>query len=201
MAGKFSVRLAELRKDKGISQKTAASKLGISQALLSHYEKGIRECSLDFLKKAAAFYNVTTDYLLGLNDNKTGLGISLDEKDNAQDSEYSLSTVYRAAFLLEKSIKNKEIEELVKNFLSVGLYRLICAAVNSGDVSPEWLSFPTDFSASMADMISAKLLRNLNSAKSAKQKPLSKEPECIKTVINIAEKNFVSVIDGLIETK
>ena len=48
-----------------MSQKQAAADLGISQALLSHYEKGIRECGLDFLVKTAEYYDVTTDYLLG----------------------------------------------------------------------------------------------------------------------------------------
>ena len=54
-----------LREEKGLSQKQAASELGISQPLLSHYEKGIRECSLDFVVKTADYYNVTCDYLLG----------------------------------------------------------------------------------------------------------------------------------------
>ena len=36
-----------LRKERGITQKQAAEDLGVSQALLSHYEKGIRECGLD----------------------------------------------------------------------------------------------------------------------------------------------------------
>lgn len=54
-----------LRKEHGISQKQAASDLGVSQALLSHYEKGIRECGLEFLVKAADYYNVSCDYLLG----------------------------------------------------------------------------------------------------------------------------------------
>lgn len=54
-----------LRKERGLSQKQAASDLGISQALLSHYEKGIRECGLDFLCKAADYYEVSADYLLG----------------------------------------------------------------------------------------------------------------------------------------
>ena len=36
-----------LRKERGLSQKKAAEELCISQALLSHYEKGIRECGLD----------------------------------------------------------------------------------------------------------------------------------------------------------
>ena len=36
---KFAVVLSQLRKERGISQKKAATDLGISQALLSHYEK------------------------------------------------------------------------------------------------------------------------------------------------------------------
>ena len=57
--------IALQRKERNISQKQAASDLGISQALLSHYEKGIRECGLDFLVKIADYYNVSCDYLLG----------------------------------------------------------------------------------------------------------------------------------------
>ena len=54
-----------LRKERGISQKQAAEDLGVSQAVLSHYEKGVRECGLDFLVRAADYYEVSTDYLLG----------------------------------------------------------------------------------------------------------------------------------------
>ena len=54
-----------LRKERGLSQKQVAADLGISQALLSHYEKGLRECKLDFLIKVADYFEVSTDYLLG----------------------------------------------------------------------------------------------------------------------------------------
>ena len=47
-----------LRKERGITQKQAAEDLGVSQALLSHYEKGIRECGLDFVVRVADYYNV-----------------------------------------------------------------------------------------------------------------------------------------------
>ena len=57
--------LTLLRKERGLSQKRAAADLGISQALLSHYEKGMRECGLDFLARAASYYGVSCDYLLG----------------------------------------------------------------------------------------------------------------------------------------
>lgn len=61
-----------LRKEHNISQKQAASDLGVSQALLSHYEKGIRECGLDFLVRAADYYNVSCDYLLGRSPEPSG---------------------------------------------------------------------------------------------------------------------------------
>jgi transcriptional regulator with XRE-family HTH domain len=70
---KFAVILSQLRKERGISQKKAATDLGISQALLSHYEKGIRECGLDFVIKCSDYYGVTTDYLLGVSDSRNGI--------------------------------------------------------------------------------------------------------------------------------
>ena len=68
-----------LRKERGLSQKKAAEALGISQALLSHYEKGIRECGLDFVVRAADFYNVSSDYLLGRTPDRTGATITVEE--------------------------------------------------------------------------------------------------------------------------
>ena len=62
----FPVVISRLRKSRGLSQKQAAKDLQISQALLSHYERGIRECGLDFIIRASKYYNVSADYLLGL---------------------------------------------------------------------------------------------------------------------------------------
>ena len=42
MSSDFSRCLSLLRQEKGISQRAAAKDLGISQALLSHYENGVR---------------------------------------------------------------------------------------------------------------------------------------------------------------
>ena len=39
----FARTLSLLRQEKGVSQRAAAAELGISQALMSHYENGIRE--------------------------------------------------------------------------------------------------------------------------------------------------------------
>lgn len=75
-----------LRKERGLSQKKAATDLGISQALLSHYEKGIRECGLDFVVKVADYYDVSCDYLLGRTADKSGTTISLEDIPDTPDS-------------------------------------------------------------------------------------------------------------------
>ena len=64
----FAQRLALLRRERGFSQKSVAEKMNVSQALLSHYEKGIREPGLDFVVRIARLYGVTADFLLGLDD-------------------------------------------------------------------------------------------------------------------------------------
>ena len=61
----FSQILAQLRREKGVSQRRAATDLHISQALLSHYENGAREPGLSFVCRACDYYGVTADYLLG----------------------------------------------------------------------------------------------------------------------------------------
>ena len=50
----FSETMSELRRKKGASQRTAAADLGISQALLSHYENGAREPGLAFVCRCSA---------------------------------------------------------------------------------------------------------------------------------------------------
>lgn len=79
MKSDFPRILTLLRKEKGVSQKCAANDLGISQALLSHYEKGIRECGLEFVIRAADYYGVSCDYLLGRSPERTGAVLSIED--------------------------------------------------------------------------------------------------------------------------
>ncbi len=79
MNNSFSRIITLLRKERGLSQKKAAEELDVSQALLSHYEKGIRECGLDFVVKAAEFYDVSCDYLLGRTPHRSGATITVDD--------------------------------------------------------------------------------------------------------------------------
>ena len=58
----FSRTLSLLRQERGVSQRTAAGDLGISQALLSHYENGIREPGLAFVVKACDYSPRTSSW-------------------------------------------------------------------------------------------------------------------------------------------
>ncbi|UGB31666.1 helix-turn-helix domain-containing protein [Metabacillus sp. B2-18] len=61
-------RLRYLRDKKGLSQKFVAEKIGVKNNTLSGYEAGDREPSSEILAKLAQFYEVTTDYLIGVTD-------------------------------------------------------------------------------------------------------------------------------------
>ena len=66
----FSIRLKEERQEKGYSQRTMAEMLQISQGTYKGYElvgeKNGREPSIDMIRRLAQFFEVSTDYLLGL---------------------------------------------------------------------------------------------------------------------------------------
>jgi len=79
MASEFSRILSLLRQERGVSQRTAASDLGISQALLSHYENGIREPGLAFVVKACDYYHVSADFILGRTISRDGTMLDPDE--------------------------------------------------------------------------------------------------------------------------
>jgi transcriptional regulator with XRE-family HTH domain len=72
MARTFSEIMSGLRRERGLSQRTVAADLHISQALLSHYENGAREPGLPFVCRACDYYGVTADYLLGRTEERSG---------------------------------------------------------------------------------------------------------------------------------
>ena len=81
----FSRTLSLLRQERGVSQRTAAADLGISQALLSHYENGIREPGLSFVVKACDYYNVSADFILGRTLSREGSMMTHEEVLNAAE--------------------------------------------------------------------------------------------------------------------
>ena len=62
-------RIRDLREDCDLKQKQLAEYLNCSQQVYSNYELGQRDIPTDVLIKLSNFYNVSTDYLLGLTAN------------------------------------------------------------------------------------------------------------------------------------
>ena len=65
---KFNEKLKQLRLERALSQNDVAEKLGLTRTAYANYEQGIREPSYETLKKICQFFEVTSDYLIGLTD-------------------------------------------------------------------------------------------------------------------------------------
>ena len=62
----FGERLRELRLDKGLSQKELAEILHVSQSVIADWERNIMETDFEMLAKIARFFDVKSDFLIGL---------------------------------------------------------------------------------------------------------------------------------------
>lgn len=87
-------RIKELRKKRGLIQQRLASELGITQQMLSKYEGDVSLIKVDVLKKIAKYFNVTTDYLLGVSDVKRDLQRQMIMNETL-DEYYDLVEVYK----------------------------------------------------------------------------------------------------------
>ncbi len=153
MVSEFPRILTLLRKEKGVSQKQAAADLGISQALLSHYEKGIRECGLTFVVKCADYYDVSCDYLLGRSADRKGAMISAEElpdlsdgKDNqlgasvlpVLNKKLLFNSIHILYDLLQK-YNNKSLTNEMSSYLSLAIYKMFRCLFAINDKNPNWL--------------------------------------------------------------
>ena len=134
----FSRTLSLLRQETGISQRKAAKELGISQALLSHYENGIREPGLAFVAKVCDFYHMSADYLLGRTSSRDGAMIEAGELYDASDEKSTLRGSIMAT-LQKKLVVNtagvlfdllgrsgsREAVTAAGDYLSAALYQLL----------------------------------------------------------------------------
>lgn len=151
----FSRIITLLRKERRLSQKQAAADLNISQALLSHYEKGIRECGLDFVVRTADYYNVSCDYLLGRTPERTGATLTINDipEYNEPSAAVSVSSGNMISVLNKKLILNstnilfqimedmgnKGITSYVSNYLMVSVYKMFRIIYSSNQSNPSGL--------------------------------------------------------------
>lgn len=138
MQEEFAHRLSLLRQERKLSQRNVAQSLGVSQALLSHYENGVREPGLSFVVNAGRFYGVSCDYLLGNSISRDGMGINPDNlvdisehKDNVLKGSVFIMLnkkliVNSISMLMELISKcsNKELANEVCSYLTIAFYKV-----------------------------------------------------------------------------
>lgn len=144
-----------LRKERGLSQKQVAADMGISQALLSHYEKGIRECGLDFLVKTAEYYEVSCDYLLGRTVQRNVASISVDDIPDSEEISHIkgnminqinkklLSNTTSVIFDLLSQLGSKKLTNAVSNYLMSSEY-LIFRTIYCSELTNSQTMFSID---------------------------------------------------------
>lgn len=130
MEERFNEILSRLRHEKGVSQREAASALGISQALLSHYENGVREPGLIFLAQACEYYGVSADYILGRSAYRHKLDFSREQLANSEAFFGACIELTRAAFTLDNDMDRCRMGSL----LSAILYSISAAGSDSGAI-------------------------------------------------------------------
>ncbi len=180
----YSERIVELRTEKGLSQKAAAVDLGISQALLSHYEKGIREFNLDFLCRIAEYYNVTTDYVLGRTDSRTGLDSSVLE-DKEEDTIFNTKTIYRAAIMSHERMNagSSVAGENADILYAITIYRTLFAAAQKGYIPKRWFTIPPRHAQGFALAITESILNDFPEKTVTARRYGGPEPKSIEAVI------------------
>ena len=77
----FGTKLKELRKQHGLTQQQLADRVGVTKSVISFYELKERAPSPEVLTKLSYIFHVSTDYLLGIDRNKTIDVSGLDDAD------------------------------------------------------------------------------------------------------------------------
>lgn len=165
MTTDFARTLCLLRQEKGLSQRKVAADLEISQALLSHYENGIREPGLQFVVKVCDYYHVSADFLLGRTLSRDGSVIEPAELYDASGEKGSLKGSVLATlqkklvvnttgvlFELLGQLGERQAIAAAGDYLSSALYELLRRLYRRGGGSEDFFALgDADFDAGALD--------------------------------------------------
>lgn len=94
--------LADLRDEKGLSQRQAAIEMGISKSALGSYETNAHSPDKETLVMLADYYRVSVDYLLGRVSGKVDIGL-FDKPHTANETN---GTVFNRISRLPQKLKD-----------------------------------------------------------------------------------------------
>ena len=125
----FSKILRELRDERKLTQQELADKLKVSRMTINFYESNRRTPDINFAIKAANFFNVSVDYLVGNSNvkSKEDHRYTKDQVDNLEDIIYYLPATAAQDLLKHlcdvlKNAYDKKIEREILYLLSMVAY-------------------------------------------------------------------------------
>lgn len=116
--------IAELRQDKGLTQKELGDILCVSSGTISNYENGVHLPDVDKVIALANYFHVTTDYLLG----RTSSNLPVELLQQAITNEKTLGDVM-ASFAkfpanrqaaLSLIISDMEVRQMIDTYSKTG---------------------------------------------------------------------------------
>ena len=96
------IRIKELRAETGLNQGELAKAINTTQRNISNWENGINEPDFRMLISLAQYFDVSVDYLLGL------------EEETQTKREMSLSTVEKKLLKLIRELSQEKKQALIK---------------------------------------------------------------------------------------
>ena len=108
-------RLKEIRKARGISQKEFAVYMNVAQNTVSRWESGERLMDTDTLMKAARYFRVSADYLLGVSSSRQ----EPPPEQNSPSIDDGLSDSKRALLAFAGAVPEDKAEMILRVMKSI----------------------------------------------------------------------------------
>ena len=120
----FGELIAELRQDRGLTQKELGDILCVSSGTISNYENGVHLPDVDKVIALANYFHVTTDYLLG----RTSSNLPVELLQQAITNEKTLGDVMASFAKLPANrqaalsliISDMEVRQMIDTYSKTG---------------------------------------------------------------------------------
>lgn len=138
-------RLAEIREDRDITQEEMAKILGVKRSAYSLWELGINIIPLNHLYNYASYFNLSIDYVLGLNNNRT--------KVTYQDFDLEKIGLNLKRLRKKSQLSQKQLGEKIDvSQVCIGKYELGKICISTSNI----IKYAKFFNSSITDLCNIK---------------------------------------------